>query len=124
MYSTNNQTKIIQALTAAQQQIYNDAPYGWLFAPETPVIANSYVYKFGVVGGFFAEPNLEGVTDLPALNTIYPAASAMSSSQIIQPPGLSFASETSVIADTNLFKTGLVGRLYYYHGLTSVIYPV
>jgi len=123
MYSSNNQTKIIQALTAAQQQIYNDAPYGWLFAPETPVIANSYVYKLGVVGGFFAEPNLEGVTDLPALNTIYPAASPMPSSQVIQPTGLSFAPETSVIADTNLFKTGMVGRLYAYQGVISVVHP-
>jgi len=85
MYSTNNQTQIIQALTAAQQQIYNDAPYGWLFAPETPVIANSYVYKTSVIGGFYAEPNLEGMTDLPALNTIYPATSSMSSAQIIHP---------------------------------------
>jgi len=54
MYSSNNQTKIIQALTVAQQQIYNDAPYDWLFSPETPFIANSYVYKIGGLGGFYA----------------------------------------------------------------------
>jgi len=95
MYSTNDQAKILQELTVAQQQIYNDAPYGWLFAPETAVIANSYVYKLGVIGGFYAEPNLQGVTDLPALNTIYPAASSMSSSQIIQPFVSQFAPQTS-----------------------------
>jgi peptide/nickel transport system substrate-binding protein len=73
MYSSNNQTAILQALTNAQQQIYNDAPYGWLFVSQAPAIANSYVWKTGVIGGVFAEPNLQGVTDLPPLNTIYPA---------------------------------------------------
>jgi len=73
MYSSNNQTAILQALTNAQQQIYNDAPYGWLFVSQAPAIANSYVWKTGVIGGVYAEPNLQGVTDLPPLNTIYPA---------------------------------------------------
>jgi len=73
MYSSNNQTAILQALTNAQQQIYNDAPYGWLFVSQAPAIANSYVWKTGVISGVYAEPNLQGVTDLPPLNTIYPA---------------------------------------------------
>jgi len=73
MYTSNNQTAILQALTAAQQQIYNDAPYGWLFVTQAPAIANSYVWKVGTIGGLYAEPNLQGVTDLPPLNTIYPA---------------------------------------------------
>jgi len=73
MYTSNNQTAILQALTQAQQQIYQDAPYGWLFVTQAPAIANSYVWKVGTIGGMFAEPNLQGVTDLPPLNTIYPA---------------------------------------------------
>lgn len=74
MYHSNNQTAILAALTNAQQQIYNDAPYGWLFVSQAPAIANSYVWKQGVISSLFAEPNLQGVTDLPPLNTIIPAS--------------------------------------------------
>jgi peptide/nickel transport system substrate-binding protein len=72
MYTSDNTTAIIQHLQIAQQQIYNDAPYAWLFASKFPLDANSYVWKIGTISSLYAEPNLEGVTNIPALNTIIP----------------------------------------------------
>jgi len=72
MYTSDNTTAIIQHLQVAQQQIYNDAPYAWLFASKYPLDANSYAWKVGTISSLFAEPNLEGVTNIPALNTIIP----------------------------------------------------
>jgi len=64
----------VQHLQVAQQQIYNDAPYIWLFGNELPLLQGTYAYKHSVIGGFWADPALEGVTDIPIPNTIYPAS--------------------------------------------------
>lgn len=71
-YSSN--ASLLQNLTEAQQQIYNDAPYAWLFLCQLPLIDGSYVYKTNIIGGFYLDYNLIGATDVPLLNTIYPAS--------------------------------------------------
>jgi peptide/nickel transport system substrate-binding protein len=71
-YSSNS--SVIQNLTVAEQQITNDAPYAWLFLCQLPLIDGSYVYKTSVVGGFYLDYNLIGSSDVPLLNTIYPAS--------------------------------------------------
>jgi len=74
MFSSNNQTAILQHLAVAQQQIMKDAPYAWLYDAQLPLAAGSYAYNKHVIGGFLADPNLEGVDTPPILNTIYPAS--------------------------------------------------
>jgi peptide/nickel transport system substrate-binding protein len=70
MATSDNQTSILQALQQAQQQIYNDAPYAWLFAAQYPLIDGSYAYNQNYVHSYYIDPNLIGVTDVPLLNTI------------------------------------------------------
>jgi ABC-type transport system substrate-binding protein len=75
MFTHTDQAGIISRLIDAQQRVYNDAPVAWLFATHLPIVDGSYVYKKSVIGGFFLEPNMNGNSDIPILNTIYPAAS-------------------------------------------------
>lgn len=75
MFHSDNTTAILQHLAVAQQQIMNDAPYAWLFDAQLPLASGSYAYNKHVIGGFLADPNLEGVDTDPILNTIYPASS-------------------------------------------------
>ena len=70
MATHNDQNAIVQRLTEAQTQIYNDAPYAWLFVAQLPLIDGSYAYDINTVHSFYFEPNLIGVTDVPLLNTI------------------------------------------------------
>jgi peptide/nickel transport system substrate-binding protein len=76
MITSNDQTAILQHLADAQKRIYDDAPAAWLFTCNLAFPAATYVYKSSVVGGFYMEPNLQGVTDAPILNTIYPTTQA------------------------------------------------
>jgi peptide/nickel transport system substrate-binding protein len=73
MDHSNNLSAIMQKLTVAQGVIYNQAPYDWLFAAQLPLIDGSYAYNKQTISGFYMDPNLVGVTDLPILNTITPA---------------------------------------------------
>jgi peptide/nickel transport system substrate-binding protein len=62
----------IQTLcTAAQQQIYNDAPYDWVgtFKLWLPT-SGSIVWKSGVVSGFLVDPVWAGQDTEPILNTV------------------------------------------------------
>ena len=70
----SSDASLMQSLKSAQQQIYNDAPYAWLFLCNLPLIDGSYAYKTSVIGGFYLDPNLVGSTDIPLLNTIFPAS--------------------------------------------------
>ena len=74
LYQTNNQSVHILQLTIAQKQIYNDAPYAWLFVAELPLVDGSYAYNRHVIGGFFLDEVLGGNSDVPVLNTIFAAA--------------------------------------------------
>ena len=73
MFSSDNTTAILQHLALAEQQIQKDAPYAWLYDAQLPLATGSYAYNKAVIGGFLADPNLEGVCTTPMLNTIYPA---------------------------------------------------
>jgi peptide/nickel transport system substrate-binding protein len=75
MFHSDNTTAILQHLAIAQEQIMKDAPYAWLFDAQLPLASGSYAYNKHVIGGFLADPNLEGVDTDPILNTIYPATS-------------------------------------------------
>jgi peptide/nickel transport system substrate-binding protein len=73
LHDTNNQTLQLQELTKAQQQIYDDAPYAWLFVANLPLVDGTYAYNTHVIGGFYLDEVLGGTTDGPVLNTVYPA---------------------------------------------------
>lgn len=75
MIQNTNYTQIVQKLAVAEQQIYNDAPYAWLFECQLPLIDGSPSYNTHVVGGFYLDFNLIGASDIPLLNTVYPASS-------------------------------------------------
>lgn len=76
MISSTNTTLILQQLTQAQQQIQADAPYAWLWVQELPLTTGSYVYNNHVIGGFYGDPNYEGISEIPLINTVYPAGSS------------------------------------------------
>jgi len=69
---TSNQTQLLQAFTLAQQHVYNDAPYAWLFVAQLPLIDGTDVYNTKAISNFYMDPNLFGVSDIPILNTIAP----------------------------------------------------
>jgi peptide/nickel transport system substrate-binding protein len=70
LISTGNLTLQRQAMITAEQQIYKDAPYDYLFLPTLYLVGGSYVYSTQVVHHLYLEPNLFGESDLPVLNTI------------------------------------------------------
>ncbi len=74
LVTSTNTTYVLQQLAIAQQQIYNDAPYAWLFVAQLPLVDGSYAYNKNVIGGFYMDFALGGITDVPLLNTIYPAS--------------------------------------------------
>ncbi|MDH2900166.1 MAG: ABC transporter substrate-binding protein [archaeon] len=65
-------TSTLQSLcTAAQKQIYNDAPYAWIgvsraWLPE----GGSTVYNKNVISGFLLDPTWTGQSSIPFINTI------------------------------------------------------
>ena len=69
---TSNQTQLLQAFTLAQQNVYNDAPYAWLFVAQLPLIDGTDVYNTKVLSSFYMDPNLFGASDIPILNTLTP----------------------------------------------------
>jgi ABC-type transport system substrate-binding protein len=69
--STTDITSIQTLCTAAQKQIYDDAPVAWLggyglFEPS----GGSLVWKRGVVKGFLVDPVWSGQSTSPILNTV------------------------------------------------------
>jgi ABC-type transport system substrate-binding protein len=74
MSHSSDTTAIVAHLADAQNRIYNDAPYAWLFDAQLPAIQGSYAYKLNTISSnFFMEPNLMGVSDVPLFNTVTPA---------------------------------------------------
>jgi peptide/nickel transport system substrate-binding protein len=68
---TTNVGQIQSLCTAAQKQIYNDAPYAWigithLWLPE----GGSLVWKNGVVKSFLVDPVWDGQSTDPIFNTV------------------------------------------------------
>jgi ABC-type transport system substrate-binding protein len=70
LYTSANETQHISALTDAQQQIYNDAPYAWLGTYKLWGIDGSVVWNKSVIQSMLFEPNYGGTTTAPLLNTI------------------------------------------------------
>jgi ABC-type transport system substrate-binding protein len=68
--SSNDPAALLQAMKSADQQIYNDAPYDFLFLPTLYLVGGSYVYNTQVVHHYYIEPNIFGESDLVILNTI------------------------------------------------------
>jgi ABC-type transport system substrate-binding protein len=74
MFSHSDITGVQQHLADAEQRIYNDAPYAWLFQDPLPLVQGSYAYKTSIIQGFYLEPNLQGGSDIPLFNTVLPAS--------------------------------------------------
>ncbi len=72
LLSGNNTAATLAELKIAQQQVYNAAPFAWLFAPKLLFTDGSWVYSKAAVAGLLMVPDDTGVSDLPALNTIQP----------------------------------------------------
>jgi peptide/nickel transport system substrate-binding protein len=68
--SSNDKAALREAMIAAYQQIYDDAPYDWFFVCKLPQVDGSIVYNTKVVTSLWNEPQLYGGEDLPLLNTI------------------------------------------------------
>jgi ABC-type oligopeptide transport system substrate-binding subunit len=68
--STNNSTQLMNSMIAAERQLYNDAPYAYLFLPTLYLVGGSYVFNTQIVHHAYIEPNLFGESDLILLNTI------------------------------------------------------
>jgi len=68
--SSTNTSYIQQLCTAAQGQIYNDAPYAWVGFPKLWYASGSFVWKTGVVKNFYLDPVWNGMTTTPIFNTV------------------------------------------------------
>jgi ABC-type transport system substrate-binding protein len=68
--SSSNVGQIQQLCTAAQKQIYNDAPYAWIGTPALWYDSGSLVWQKGVVKHFFLDPDWNGMTTTPIINTV------------------------------------------------------
>jgi peptide/nickel transport system substrate-binding protein len=73
MAHTNNLTAIVNALKVAQKQVYDDAPYAWLFAEKLLFVDGTWVWNKNIIKSMYMVPDVTGVNDLPLLNTITPA---------------------------------------------------
>ena len=73
MAHSNDMTSIISSLTVAQKQVYDAAPYAWLFGEKLLSVDGTWVWNGNVIKGMYMVPDVTGVNDLPLLNTIAPA---------------------------------------------------
>jgi ABC-type transport system substrate-binding protein len=71
MSQSNNATAIVEKLTVAQKQIYDDAPAAWLFASRAYLGDGSVFYDTHAIGGLYVDPAIVGYV---FLNTVYPAS--------------------------------------------------
>jgi hypothetical protein len=63
-------TSITNLCTAAQAQIYNDAPYIWVGSPTMAFGAGSVVWNKNVVKGFLMDPGFTGEVTSAIFNTV------------------------------------------------------
>jgi peptide/nickel transport system substrate-binding protein len=56
--------------TAAQGQLYNDAPYAWFGVPQLFYAGGSIVWDKGVISGLYADPLWTGTNLEPIFNTV------------------------------------------------------
>jgi len=68
---SDNVTYIQSACKAAQQQLYNDAPYAWIGVSKAWIPpGGSSVYNKNVVKGFLLDPLWAGQSSVPFFNTV------------------------------------------------------
>lgn len=68
--STTDESLIKTLCTAAQQQLYEDAPYGWIGALKLWYGDGSIVWQKGVVKSFLLDPVFGGQDSDPIINTV------------------------------------------------------
>lgn len=70
-FLTSQNTTYIQSLvSAAQQQIYDDAPYAWLGVSTLWVSSGSLVWQKSVISSFLVDPVWSGADTIPIFNTV------------------------------------------------------
>ncbi len=68
--TTSNTSEIVSLCTAAQQVIYDQAPYAWVAVNGLWLGDGSIVYNNKVVSGFYVDPLWSGDSTLPLFNTV------------------------------------------------------
>lgn len=68
--SSSNASEIQKLCTAAQLQIYNDAPYATLGYAKLWYFSGSLVWKTGVISSFALDPTWSGIDTMPLINTV------------------------------------------------------
>ena len=71
--STNNQTLLTNLCTAANKQIYADAPYIWLASPKLAFADGSLAWSKSSVKSLLMDPSFTGEVTTAILNTVVPA---------------------------------------------------
>lgn len=70
-FQTGNISNIQSLCTAAQKQIYDDAPYAWIGVSRAWIPAGgSTVYNNKIIKGFLLDPTWTGESSVPFINTI------------------------------------------------------
>ncbi len=70
LLTSSNATLLNSECTAAQTQIYNDAPYAWVGAIGTWTPGGSIVYDKAIISGFLTDPLWGSGSTLPEFNTV------------------------------------------------------
>jgi ABC-type transport system substrate-binding protein len=68
--STNDVNQITQLCTAAQLQMYNDAPYIWLGSIKLVFGGGSVAWQKSVVSGMLLDPVYTGISSTAIFNTV------------------------------------------------------
>jgi len=68
--SISNITQLQSICTAAQQQIYNDAPYYWVGQMKLFTGDGSIVWQKSVIKSFYVDPLFSALSDQPLINTV------------------------------------------------------
>jgi ABC-type transport system substrate-binding protein len=69
-YATNS-SQAISDFAAANQIVYNQSPYDWIFAAQ--ILGGTYAYNLNYVHTIGMDPFQTGSTDVPIFNTIAPS---------------------------------------------------
>ena len=67
---TTNINEIIEALKAAEEQLWNDAPVAWICTTKLLLCDGSFVWNNKVIKSAYFDPNYTGVTTTPLFNTV------------------------------------------------------
>ena len=68
--NSGSETDILTSLTAAQQQIYNDAPYAWIGTCSLWYVDGSFAWDKSVIKSVLFDPAYTGINTAPLFNTV------------------------------------------------------